>query len=151
MKKVLLTLLLALWCTELAIPATIVHKPIEALKRPPSESECMAMAIYREARGESLRGQKAVLDAIHTRMRQRHLSACEVVMEYKQFSGLKKYMLFDIPKEALTNYENVVKLPVVVKDCAYYHATYVRPEWANKMIICKQLGLHIFYKNPERK
>lgn len=146
MKK-LLVLLLLLVSAELAIPPEVIKEPY---KRPPSDSECMAVAIHDEARGEPVKGMRAVLDTILARMKKRNKTACEVVLEHKQFSGMKPYMLFDIPEEIITNYEKVARLPPVVRGCDYFHATHASPKWAKEMTICKQVGKHIFYKEKKK-
>lgn len=49
-----------------------------------SETHCLAIAIHKEARGESPRGQRAVYDVILNRMRERGLSACAVIKQTGQ-------------------------------------------------------------------
>lgn len=46
----------------------------------------VAETIWREARGESYEGRKAVASVIHNRMHERGMSAYEVVLQRKQFS-----------------------------------------------------------------
>lgn len=54
-----------------------------------SDTTCIAEAIYFEARGESLEGQKAVAKVILNRMQLKKKSACWVINEKNQFSFKK--------------------------------------------------------------
>lgn len=146
--KTLLTFILALWWITLAIPPEVVQEPF---KRPPTASECMAVAIHDEARGEPRKGARAVLDVILKRMKMKKQTACEIVLAEKQFSGMKPYMLFDIPEEVLTNYEIVAKMQPVFKNCTHFHATYVIPKWAQDMRKCGKIGKHIFYEEIKKE
>ena len=106
----------------------------------------MAWVIHDEARGESLKGARAVMDVILARMQQRKQTACEVVKEPSQFSGYRPGVFLKITKEMLTRYAIVSKMSPVAAECEYFHATYVHPVWRIKLKRCKQVGKHIFYQ-----
>lgn len=142
MRWALAVLLLAV-CSTLATPRTIPPAPVPVIS---SETKCAAWVTWDEARGEPLKGARAVLDAVIARMHKRNKTACEVVKERYQFQGYKPGITKEIPDEALTRYEAVRKMPPVTANCEYFHATHVHPAWSFKMRRCKQVGNHIFYK-----
>ncbi len=37
-----------------------------------------------------------------------------------------------------------------LEEALFYHADYVRPKWAKKMIRIEKIGAHIFYRERER-
>lgn len=125
--------------------------PPQVLVRPVSDEACLAWVIHDEARGESLRGARAVLDAVLIRMKQRKKTACEVVKEPAQFPGYRDGSFKSINQEMLTRYEVASKMSPVVANCPFFHATYVSPVWRWKMERCKQIGKHIFYKPFKEK
>lgn len=141
----LLALVLVFTCSELAVPPEVIKRPVTA-------TECLAWVINDEARGESLKGARAVLDVVLRRMKLRKKTACQVVAEPKQFSGYKPGVFLGITQEMLTKYEVVNKMPPSVPNCEYFHANYVSPYWNNGLVKCKQIGNHIFYRaKPKEK
>lgn len=135
----LLAILLLAATIPLAIPAKVVYRPV-------ADSTCLAWVIYDESRGEPLRGSKAVYDVVKHRMKERSLTACQVVAEAHQFSGYKPGVFEKITPEMLTRYELVAKMAPVVPSCSYFHANYVHPLWRLKMKRCGAVGKHIFYR-----
>jgi spore germination cell wall hydrolase CwlJ-like protein len=132
--------------TPLAIPPDIPPTP--------ADDVCMAWVVHDEARGESVAGQRAIIDIVLKRMEKRHLTACEVVKEKFQFSGYKRGMEIKLhenvsEKELAILYE-LYKMPPVVKSSEYFHAQYVKPTWRSKFERIKQIGKHIFYKEKEK-
>lgn len=140
----LLAVLLLMACTSLAVPPKVVHRPDPDIK-------CLAWVLDDEARGEPLKGARAVLDVVKKRMQVSGRTACQVVAERKQFSGYKPGVFEKISKEMLTRYETVRKMSPVAPDCEYFHATYVHPPWRLRLVRCKQIGNHIFYKPLKEK
>lgn len=144
--KLLLGLLLALSCTDLAIEARV--SPID------QNLVCKAWVVKDEARGESMKGQRAVLDVVLKRMSTRHLTACEVVMQESQFSGYKKGVEIALHKNVsekdLDKYTEVDKMGSQCSECTHFHATYVKPNWRNKMKRLLQIGKHVFYEEKEK-
>lgn len=142
----ILGLLLFCVCTDLAVPPPI--KPL------PDDDLCLAWVIKDEARGEPLKGQRAVLDVVLKRMEVRKLTACEVVKESKQFSGYKPGMEFKLHKNVdekdLTRLYNLRKMNPVVEQSTYFHAEYVKPDWRHKMKRILQVGKHIFYVQKDK-
>lgn len=146
----LLAGLLAAVCSPLATisPSPYVPKP---LPREISAEECMAWVVHSEARGESLRGARAVIDVVHARMKKNKKGACQIISARKQFSGYKKGVFSKVTDSMLDRYHKAVALKPVVKGCTFFHATYVEPAWKFSMIECGQVGNHIFYKEKPRE
>jgi len=127
--------------------------------------QCLANAIYFEARGEVERGQMAVAQVVLNRVfsgyypgnvcdvvyqnAHRHLAcqftfACDnqrdVVREPEAWETAER-----IARDAL---DGKFWLPEVGK-ATHYHATYVRPWWVRSMNKHAKLGVHVFYR-PRR-
>lgn len=130
------------------------------------EAHCLATAIYFEARGESAKGQKAVAEVIMARTRTpgRPKSICGVVYEGSQRSTGCQFSFTcdgysDVARpgeawsEAKLIASNVLRTrgrgKTVVRGATFYHADYVRPGWAKRMVRVAQIGSHIFYR-PKR-
>jgi hypothetical protein len=130
------------------------------------ESHCLATAIYFEARGESAKGQKAVAEVIvaRTRVAGRPKTICGVVYEGSQRSTGCQFSFTcdghsDVarPGEAWTQAQTIAtkvlrargKGKTVARGATFYHADYVRPGWAKRMVRVAQIGSHIFYR-PKR-
>ena len=110
------------------------------------DSICIAWVLDSEARGESLRGGRAVLDVVLSRMHLRHKSACEVVRERGQFSGYTRKTKIRVTEKMLTRAEEIYNMePVFRSDCEYFHNTSVNPNWKG-MAFCAKIGKHKFYR-----
>lgn len=127
------------------------------------EASCLATAIYFEARGEPLKGQKAVAEVIMTRAGSGRYpgSICGVVYQNShqhlacQFTFTcdgkadkpRDMVAWNLSKRiavaALTKARN--KRPIT-KWATHYHATYVNPRWASKLHKTARIGTHIFYR-----
>lgn len=123
---------------------------------------CLATAIYFEARGESYRGQVAVAQVVLNRVKDYRYpdTICGVVFQNQsrrnscQFS----FACDGIPetindRQSWAQAEDIAKrftngelYLTEVANATHYHATYVRPAWAPRMVKVTQIGLHIFYK-----
>lgn len=115
---------------------------------------CMAEAIYHEARGESTRGQAAVAEVILNRVESRQFpsSVCAVINQPSQFSytiGGKKRIgnkaaylrARDIARNALAGAPRVL-----TGGATYFHTPAVRPSWSRRFQRTVQIGQHIFYR-----
>lgn len=127
------------------------------------DAECLATAIYHEARGEPLKGQKAVAEVIMTRSQSGRFpsSICGVVYQNSnQFRACQFTFTCDgrtdkprdiaawmqakrIAVAALTKAKD--KRPIT-KWATHYHATSVKPRWASKLRKTARIGTHIFYR-----
>lgn len=139
MIRFLLTILLAVSCSALAEPTEVIREPVSVV-------QCGAWVIHDEARGEPLKGARAVLDVVKERARLSGKTVCDVVKQPKQFSGYRKGQSFHVTAEQVERYWAVARMKPVVKGSTHFHATYVSPKWTEKMKRTKRVGRHIFYK-----
>ena len=127
------------------------------------EAGCLATAIYFEARGEPLKGQKAVAEVIMTRAGSGRYpgSICGVVYQNSNQHLACQFTFTcdgkaDKPRDmaawslskriavaALTKARD--KRPIT-KWTTHYHATSVNPRWASKLQKTTRIGTHIFYR-----
>lgn len=143
----------------------VVNKPAYAAYV--REKNCLATAIYFEARSESVLGQKAVAEVVLARTREagRPKTICGVVYEgSKRSTGCQFSFTCDgiadrvrdrnSWRQAMKIASNTMrtggKVGAVVGNATYYHADYVNPAWASSMIKVAQIGTHIFYRAPGR-
>ena len=121
------------------------------------EANCIAVAVYHEARGETLEGQLAVARVIMNRAASGRYPAswCGVVKQPWQFSFVRNgYMpSVDQSSQAWRNALGVTRLAInnavqsVPTDCLWYHANYVSPSWGRRLTRVSQIGAHIFYRS----
>ena len=120
------------------------------------EANCIATAVYFEARGESLEGQMAVADVIMNRATSgRYPSSwCGVVKQPAQFSFVRngQFPVIDTNSDAWAKAQGVTRLaianvmPALPNDVLWYHANYVAPNWRHSLREVEQIGAHIFYR-----
>jgi N-acetylmuramoyl-L-alanine amidase len=121
------------------------------------EANCIAVAVYHEARGESLEGQLAVAQVIMNRASSGKYPAnwCGVVKQPWQFSFVRhgQFPSVDANSDAWRKAVGITRLavanavPSVPRDCLWYHANYVAPRWSNNLQRVEQIGAHIFYRS----
>jgi len=121
------------------------------------EANCIAVAVYHEARGESLEGQMAVAKVIMNRAASGKYPAswCGVVKQPWQFSFVQhgQFPYVNKGSEAWRKAVGVTRLAVanavqsVPKECLWYHANYVAPDWSNNLQRVQKIGAHIFYRS----
>jgi spore germination cell wall hydrolase CwlJ-like protein len=128
-----------------------------------AEHRCLSEVLYYEARGEGVKGQKAVAEVVFHRMRTGNYghSICAVVYEGAnrhgcQFSFACNGELSDhkspqawlqaqiLAARILTGEES---LGDVTGGATSFHAASVQPDWANDLQRTVQIGNHIFYRN----
>lgn len=120
------------------------------------ELECLAGAVYFEARGEPLVGQLAVAEVIINRSASRHFPAsyCGVVKQKSQFSFVKRGRVPSAPKGSET-YRKAKAIAQIAhrglwdseaKDALYFHAHYVSPAWSGRKQAAARIHNHVFYK-----
>jgi hypothetical protein len=131
-----------------------------------AEHRCLAQALYYEARGEGVAGQKAVAEVIFHRMRTGNYghSICAVVFEGADKPGCQfsfacngELTLPKVPEawmraqmlaaRILTGEE---RMDDETGGAISFHAVSVNPDWANYLQRTVQIGNHVFYKNPSR-
>lgn len=123
------------------------------------EANCVAVAVYHEARGESLEGQLAVAKVIMNRAAsgQYPASWCGVVKQPWQFSFVNPrtgYMpSVDETSASWRKALGVTRLavanavPNLSNDVLWYHADYVAPSWGRRLTKVNKIGAHIFYRS----
>ncbi len=127
--------------------------------------QCLAAAIYHEARGEPLAGQVAVAEVILNRVDSRNYpnTVCGVTTQGAgggrgcQFSyacdGRSDAMASARPRQRAEKLAAIMLAgrPRTVTDGAtHFHATYVKPGWARKMTRTASIGHHLFYRSGTR-
>ena len=122
------------------------------------QTNCLATAVYFEARGESVEGQLAVARVIMNRAASDKYPPdwCSVVTQPWQFSFVNPHTgelpHADINSVAWRKAEAVALLaaanivPSVDQDVLWYHANYVAPSWGHRLQQVERIGAHIFYR-----
>lgn len=129
------------------------------------ERQCLAEAIYYEARSERVSGQLAVAEVIMNRVRSRHYpgSVCGVVYQGAerttgcQFSFTCDGSLDSTPygrgwdrAEKIADHVMMGFARPVTSRATHYHTTAVDPVWNDSLVRTRRIGSHIFYRIPNR-
>ncbi len=143
------------------------YQPVEKrVEKANAERDCLAQAIYHEARGESDAGQLAVANVIVNRARSGKFPStlCGVIYQNADKGRYRCQFTFacdgrsdapgerrawarsaalaqDVYAEFATG-ENVGAVP---GSTLYYHTTAVRPSWSSTYNAVAKIGSHIFY------
>ncbi len=136
----------------------------ETARRQVAEHNCMARAIYFEARGESTLGQLAVANVIINRVATDVYpdTICGVVYQNEQRRNACQFSFAcdgksDVPnndryweqsQRVATQAISGGRRIYAVEGATHYHADYVSPRWARSMTMLKKIGVHIFYNDP---
>ena len=153
----------------LEVPVTRIEVQKEYVPTSP-DRECLAQAIYAEARSEPFDGQLAVAEVILNRVDSKHYpdNVCEVVAYKRKGVYHFSYQYRNDPnfyKTARVFADmDVTKLEEKARGVAYevadramagrtllppsslnYHSTAVSPDWAANLSVERQVGAHIFY------
>lgn len=118
------------------------------------EEECLAGAVYFEAKGEPLDGQLAVAKVIMNRSRSDRFpsSVCGVVFQRSQFSFVRGNGFPPIARSS-RNWREAVAIARIasndmwdssVDNALYFHARRVSPGWRLNRIAT--IGNHVFYR-----
>ena len=161
-----LVLVHAAACAAQEQPSAVV---IEARPSGVDEDElnCLAEAVYFEARGEGSHGQRAVAEVILNRRASPSFpdSVCAVVhqgfnprnpkLHQCQFS----YYCDGLP-EAFGDRDRLARIRAMAWNmlrgmksnltmgATYYHADYVSPSWTRNLLRVARVDQHIFYREP---
>jgi hypothetical protein len=119
------------------------------------EMECLANAVYFEARSEPIEGQLAVAEVVLNRASSGRYPTdlCAVITQKAQFSFIRRgrFPSADRGSEA---WKKAVAIASIARQklagnlpssVLWYHATYVSPSWGKRLTRQTQIGLHIFY------
>jgi len=125
---------------------------------------CLAKNVYFEARGEPQSGQVAVAQVTMNRWSSGRYadSLCGVVYQKNWDSIRKRYVgafswteLDGLPAPAGEKWQQAWDVAEAVyngretsqiQGAMFYHATYVRPEWAKEKRRIARIGNHVFYR-----
>lgn len=133
---------------------------------------CLALNIYHEARGESIKGQIAVglvtLNRVASKLYPNTI--CKVVKQAKRWNGnlVRGKCQFswwcdgrsDTPRnrEAWVKAKSIAKVVLgsynrpgrdITNGSMWYHADYVNPKWAKNLVRTVRFDEHIFYTLPK--
>ncbi|MEM6476686.1 MAG: cell wall hydrolase [Pseudomonadota bacterium] len=120
------------------------------------QMQCLAGAVYFEARGEPLAGQLAVAEVVINRADDRRFPAsyCGVVYQRAQFSFVKNGRMPRIKTnsaawnraKAIARIAHENMWDAEIGQAVYFHAKYVRPSWSRRKTRTAQIDTHIFYR-----
>ncbi len=138
-------------------------KPLRALvddfaaaETPDDEIDCLAIAVYFEAKSEPLAGQLAVAEVVVNRAKSGRFPAtlCGVVKQRSQFSFVRGGVLPSAPR-ASAQWRTAVAIariaaeelhaPQVDDRTMFFHARHVAPAWRGRVRMAS-IGNHIFYR-----
>lgn len=135
------------------------------------ERFCLAQNIYFESGNQSFAGKLAVGDVVMNRVEDPQFpnSVCEVIYQAKTFVNWKGNIMpirnqcqfswycdgkSDEPKDSVTWLESIRVADLILRGdfeditegSLWYHADYVRPNWADNLEEVVVIDNHIFYK-----
>ena len=119
------------------------------------EEDCLASAVYFEARGEPIEGQLAVAEVVLNRTQSGRYptTICEVVTQPWQFSFVRRGNIpaADRNSECWRRAVAIARIAetgasrMLPHNVLWYHADYVSPSWGRRLARNTKIGLHIFY------
>lgn len=139
-------------CALMALPVLSAPERAEAS----NAQACLAEALYFEARGEGVNGQRAVGEVILNRVDSRQFpsTVCGVVNQRGQFTYSRG--------RSMSNRQAAARAHQIAADllagaprnltggATYFHATHVRPSWSRRFVRTTQIGAHVFYRPGQR-
>ena len=142
----------------------ITSDSLENAEGSKSEFDCLAEAVYYEARSESVRGQLAVAEVVLNRVQDPRFpkTICGVVYQgqYRstgcQFTftcdGSKRSKprgpAWERARSIALHVQMGLAKPVTNK-ATHYHTDYVNPIWSAGLVETQTIGTHIFYRFPK--
>lgn len=121
-----------------------------------AEQRCLAGAVYFEARGEPLEGQLAVANVVINRANSGLYPTdyCGVVTQRAQFSFVRNGAIprVDESSAAWHRAKAIARIAeqdlwdCEADDALFFHASYVRPGWAQRKTRLARIDTHIFYR-----
>ncbi len=158
-------LAIAIWRSIASLPAPGEAQRMRAeAQRHDRETQCLALNIYHEARGEPKAGQYAVAEVTMNRVASKRFpnTVCDVVYEKRWDRIRKRYVgafswteLESVSTSDGKAWEKALEIAGrtyheeterQVDGALFYHARHIRPSWARKKTRVARVGRHIFYK-----
>ena len=151
----------------IALQAVFAHKDDrrnlarEEVKR---NLTCLARNVYFEARGEPTAGQIAVAQVTMNRKASGRFadSVCGVVYQQNWDPLRKRYVgafswteLNALPEPTDTEWQRAWKVaeavyygrePSALEGALFFHANYIKPDWAKEKQLVARIGKHVFYR-----
>ncbi len=130
------------------------------------DQDCMSRAIYYEAGIEAISGKLAVAEVILNRVRHNLYpnNVCDVIYDgSERKSGCQFSFTCDgaeareprgrnwADSQAVARNALLRLSPPVTDGATHYHADYVSPYWAPRLVRTETIGAHIFYRYPSSR
>lgn len=146
--------------------ASFTSSDLDRAGQAKTEMECLAEAVYYEARSEPSEGQMAVAEVVLNRVKDSRYpnTVCEVVFQgqYRttgcQFTFTCDGARLVKPRGKYWEQARAVALHVSLGltesrtgDATHYHTYYVDPYWAPGLVETAVIGSHIFYRFPNTR
>ena len=130
----------------------------DGVKYDNKQIECLSTNAYHEARNQGDKGIIATVFVVLNRTKDSRFPStpCAVVKQKGQFSWVGKGKVIK-DKETYQEVKQLVLETVkgehrdFTHGSTYYHATYVKPSWSNKMKCTVRIKDHVFYKPINRE
>lgn len=118
--------------------------------------QCLAEALYFEARGEGSQGQRAVAEVILNRVDHPRFpkTVCGVVNQRGQFTYNKNARIREkgtfarVQKVAMAALSGAPR--TLTDGATYFHTRAVKPSWSRRFERTTRIGSHIFYRSDRR-
>ncbi len=132
-------------CISLALESKVAnYYEFEPLELNRVQLECLADAVYHEARGESYNGKLAVAYVILNRSYLQGKSICKIILAPHQFPWARHHKSFQhYDAQASMAALEAVTQPYKF-EATHFHNLKVNPQW--KLTKVEKIGNHIFYK-----
>ena len=131
--------------------------PIVLLQK--EDTVCLADAVYYEARGESEKGQIAVVNVILNRagkgkicdvIRRTYKGQCAFSFVCDKNTKISDRVLWNrikaLASTTALKYYNKDNYHDITKGATHFHVTSVNPEWSKEMQVTAEIGSHKFYR-----
>ncbi len=153
-------------CVAVAVPGLVAQASAETTSLTPepaarvgdyssADLQCLAEALYFEARGEGRQGQQAVAEVILNRVDHPLFpkTVCGVVKQSGQFTYHKTRIR---ERGAFVRAQKIAQAALLgaprelTHGATYFHTRSVQPSWTRKFERTARIGSHTFYRTERR-
>jgi N-acetylmuramoyl-L-alanine amidase len=137
------------------------HDQLEKL----SDTDLLARFIWNEAREEGLQGKLAVAHVVMNRVKAREYdgnSVQDVILKSRNLAGQRESgrTMAQAPNAASSDREFALCKAIAelatrghlnndpTDGATHFHSIHSKPDWASKMVFQRQIGKHLFYRDP---